>query len=82
MEKEIILDNELHKLEKEISVMQKTAYYEGIESALKMFEQLLDKEKILPNELTKENLLYIIYEFRKNNNERRRETLEELNDLK
>lgn len=82
MEKEIILDNELHKLEKEISVMQKTTYYEGIESALKMFEQLLDKEKILPNELTKENLLYIIYEFRKNNNERRRETLEELNDLK
>lgn len=58
----------LKEFEVEYASLLKLQYLEGIESALKMFERLLDREE-LPQNLTKTDIRVIINGFREINNE-------------
>lgn len=58
----------LKEFEVEFASLQKLQYLEGIESALKMFERVLDREE-LPQKLTKTDIRVIINGFREINNE-------------
>lgn len=59
----------LKEFEVEFASLLKLQYLEGIESALKMFERVLDREE-LPQKLTKTDIRVIINGFREINNER------------
>ena len=58
----------LKEFEVEFASLLKLQYLEGIESALKMFERVLDREE-LPQKLTKTDIRVIINGFREINNE-------------
>ena len=58
----------LKEFEVEFASLLKLQYLEGIESALKMFERVLDREE-LPQKLTKTDFRVIINGFREMNNE-------------
>ena len=57
----------LKELEVVYASLQKLQYLEGIETALKMFERILDREE-LPQNLTKTDIRVIIDGFREINN--------------
>lgn len=58
----------LKEVEVEFASLLKLQYLEGIESALEMFERVLDREE-LPQKLTKTDIRVIINGFREINNE-------------
>lgn len=62
------VEEKLKELEVMYASILKLQYLEGIETALKMFERVLDREE-LPQNLTKTDIRVIINGFRKINNE-------------
>ena len=68
MEKKKEFKEALKEFEVECASLLKLQYLEGIESALKMFERVLDREE-LPQILTKTDFRVIINGFREINNE-------------
>lgn len=62
------IEERLKEFEVEYALLLKLQYLEGIESALKMFERVLDREE-LPQNLTKTDIRVIINGFRELNNE-------------
>jgi hypothetical protein len=69
----------LKEFEVEFASLLKLQYLEGIESALKMFERVLDREE-LPQILTKTDIRGIINGFREINNETIKDIKEGKND--
>lgn len=69
----------LKEFEVEFASLLKLQYLEGIESALKMFERVLDREE-LPQKLTKTDIRVIINGFREINNETIKDIKEGKND--
>lgn len=69
----------LKEFEVEFASLLKLQYLEGIESALEMFERVLDREE-LPQILTKTDIRGIINGFREINNETIKDIKEGKND--
>ena len=68
MEKKKEYKEALKEFEVEFTSLLNLQYLEGIETALKMFERVLDREE-LPQNLTKTDIRVIINGFREINNE-------------
>lgn len=79
MEKKKEFKEALKEFEVECASLLKLQYLEGIESALKMFERVLDREE-LPQILTKTDFRVIINGFREINNETIKDIKEGKND--
>ena len=79
MEKKKEYKEALKEFEVEFASLLKLQYLEGIETALKMFERVLDREE-LPQKLTKTDIRVIINGFREINNETIKEIKEGKDD--